>query len=369
MRIIKRAAVSVALTLPALLAGSASALASTAHGVHVVHPGESIQTVLDKAHAGDTVLVKRGVYHEALEIDTDGITLIGQGAVLEPPPTPKPLHCATDVGLPGDAFGLCVTGTFSPDSPTTVLRPIRNVTVRGMVVHQFPSTGIVTAGADNVRIEDSESTGGTEYGILLSQTTRGTLLHNRVTGGNEAGVYLGDSPDSHDVVRDNVISDSGTFGVFVRNSSQGTVADNTITSNCTGVALLPTVNDPTEVSNWLITHNRISDNRKNCPTLEEGGPPVGGVGVLLAGSSRATVRANTITNNHPASVMPGQWSGGVVLVSATVFGGPARPADNLVIGNTLHANRAFDINVIARGDRNRFVANRCGTSTPAGLCG
>jgi nitrous oxidase accessory protein NosD len=367
MRIIKRVAVSIALTLPVMLAGSAAALASTGHGVHVVHPGQSIQAVLDKVHPGDTVLVKRGVYHEALEIDTDGVTLIGQGAVLEPPPTPKPLHCATDVGLPGDAFGLCVTGTFSPESPTTVLRPIKNVTIRGMIVHQFPSTGIVTAGADNVRIEDSEAIGGTEYGILLSQTTRGTLLRDKVSGGHEAAVYLGDSPNSHDVVRDSDISDSGTFGVFVRNSSHGTITDNKITKNCTGVAMLPTAPDLSEVSDWLVTRNQISDNDKNCADVEETEAPVGGVGVLLAGSSRTIVSANKITNNHP--VKAELWSGGVVLVSAAAFGGPARPADNLVAGNVLRGNRAFDINVIDQGDRNHFVANRCGTSTPAGLCG
>jgi parallel beta-helix repeat protein len=353
--------------LLAVLAGAAPATAGQGR-VHVVTEGGSIQAALDQARPGDTVLVKQGVYVENLEITTDGVTLIGQGAVLEAPQVSTPRHCSSDLGLPTNPFGLCVTGTLTPGRPPTVVRPVRDVTVRGMIVHRFPSTGIVVLGGDRVTIDNVEAIGGTAYGILLSRSSNVTVANSRVSGGNNSALYIGDSPDSHDVVRNNVLSDSPQFGLYLRNTTSGTVVGNTITNNCVGVSLFPTVNEPDAVSDWFIALNRISGNQKLCPLLEEGGPEVGGVGVLMAGTRRITLSANLITGNRPPAGISPDWSGGVVMASATIFGGPPVPAGNRVVGNLFGDNEAFDLNVIDAGEDNRFLANRCEASSPAGLC-
>ena len=59
----------------------------------VVNPGQSIQAAVNTAQPGDTVLVKPGVYHQAVLLKTDGITLRGSGdflggTVIEPPASP-----------------------------------------------------------------------------------------------------------------------------------------------------------------------------------------------------------------------------------------------------------------------------------------
>src|SRR5271165_6606926 len=56
----------------------------------VVGPGQSIQAAINEASPGDTVLIKPGVYHQSVQIRTDGITLRGSGdyrggTVLVPP--------------------------------------------------------------------------------------------------------------------------------------------------------------------------------------------------------------------------------------------------------------------------------------------
>src|SRR4051812_5631356 len=73
-----------------------AAAAEAADGV-VVHPGESIQAALDAAQEGDTITVSAGTYHEYLQISTDGVTLQGEGAVLEPPTDPAaPTNLCSD---------------------------------------------------------------------------------------------------------------------------------------------------------------------------------------------------------------------------------------------------------------------------------
>jgi Amino acid permease len=57
--------------------------------VIVVPPGQSIQAAVNRAHPGTIIQLKRGVYHQAVQIRTDGITLRGvgnspNGTVLKP---------------------------------------------------------------------------------------------------------------------------------------------------------------------------------------------------------------------------------------------------------------------------------------------
>jgi pectin methylesterase-like acyl-CoA thioesterase len=61
----------------AALASASSAVSpqGISSGTIVVGPGESIQAAVNKANPGDTVLVKPGVYHQSVQIRTDGITL------------------------------------------------------------------------------------------------------------------------------------------------------------------------------------------------------------------------------------------------------------------------------------------------------
>ena len=71
------------------LGSGPAASARTARTI-VVGPGQSIQAAVNVASPGDTVLILPGVYHQSVQIRTDGITLRGSGAfrggtVLVPP--------------------------------------------------------------------------------------------------------------------------------------------------------------------------------------------------------------------------------------------------------------------------------------------
>src|SRR5215470_19595681 len=115
----------------------------------VVGPGASIQAAVDAAQPGDTIVVT-GRHRENVAVTTDGITLRGAGAVLEPPATPTQNACF-DPNTPTDVDGICILGDVNFGTGE-VVREVRDVTVRGFTIRGF-SEGIVAVGAHHATFE------------------------------------------------------------------------------------------------------------------------------------------------------------------------------------------------------------------------
>lgn len=276
--------------------GLAPADPAAAHGstVHTVRPGESIQAALDQAGPGDTVLVRPGTYRENLELSTDGVTLLGYGATLAAPDVPTHRRCSIAAETTRNLFGVCIAGEVEtvPGGTPTVRGFVHDITIRGLTISQFPNTGIVAMGAVGTRIEHTDVAGGAAYGMLLAlDSSRSVVRSNRVHGGTSAGIYIGDSPDARATVVGNEVFDSGLFGVLVRDASHGSVVGNVIHGNCVGVGFVPTLPDPSTVTDWRVTANRIHDNDGTCAI---GSPPVTAAGVAIAGASDITVDRKSV---------------------------------------------------------------------------
>jgi parallel beta-helix repeat protein len=343
----------VALGLPAT-AGPASA-----HQSHtVVRPGESIQAAIDAAHPGDTITVLRGSYRQNVAITKDGITLRGRGAHLEPPAAPKPNVCS---GPEGPTIGICVVGQI--DFATgRVLKPVNDVTVSGFELQGFPDSGIEAFGANDATFRNNVALNNHEYGITAFTSTGTRMLYNRVSGADEAGFYIGDSPHADATLVGNVATDS-RFGILFRNSEGGSASRNLLQGNCIGIIALSGITGlPGTAGGLSVRANVIRGNTRACESSEEG-PAMSGVGIALAGSHDNRVIGNLITGNVPSGPTP--FSGGVAVVK-DFLGAP--PANNLVQGNVLLRNRP-DLYWDRTGAGNVFRRNVCRTSTPAGLCG
>ena len=341
---------SVALAPVMVAATPASATA------HVVDPGQSIQAAVDAAQPGETVVVTRGTYHEAVCVTTDHIKLRGEGAVIKPPAQPPQTPCAE---VAGQDIGILLLGVIDFQAGQ-VIDPISDVKVSGFRVEGFAEFGIGMLGGRDVDIVDNTAVDNEEYGIARFVSTGGSLKDNRATGSAEAGLYLGDSPDAHATIAGNVAWDNGLFGIFVRDSSHGTVVGNTSFGNCIGIMVL---SGHGPVEDWTVKGNQVRDNTKACPETEEG-PPASGVGIALAGASHSRVMGNVVIGNRPTG--PSIASGGVVVFDTTGLGG-GEPVGNLVKGNLFSDNEP-DLFYDGSGSGNRFIANACHTSIPDGLC-
>ena len=220
---------------------------------------------------------------------------------------------------------------------------------------------MIFLGAENPVVTNVRAVDNGEYGIARFVSTGGKILSNVATGSEEAGIYVGDSPNANVLIAGNEMSDN-LFGFFLRDSAHGKVVGNRSHDNCVGLINLNTGSN--EAGDYSIAGNVFTHNDKFCPeNVEEMTPALSGIGVAIAGGHGNTVVGNVITNNIPGGGV--DFSGGVVVIASDPGADP--PADNVVKGNVITGNQP-DIFTDGSGTGNVFFANACATSVPDGLC-
>jgi nitrous oxidase accessory protein NosD len=347
------------LSLAALVLAATAGPVSAHQAKVVVRPGESIQAAIDAAEPGQTITVLAGTYRENVAITKDGITLRGRGARLVPPASPEPNVCS-EPGQPA-TIGICVLGQVNFETGE-VLRPVEDVTISGFKLRGFPDSGILALGAKDATFRNNVALDNDEYGITAFVSTGTRMLFNRASGAEEAGFYIGDSPQADARLVGNIATDS-RFGILWRNAEGGLAVHNLVHGNCVGIMVLSGIPELPGLAGRLSMHaNVIRANNRPCEESEEG-PALSGVGIAIVGAHDNRVTGNRITGNVPSDET--EFSGGVAVV--TDFVGTA-PANNLIQGNIVLRNDP-DLFWDGTGSGNRFRHNRCETSDPAGLCG
>ena len=243
--------------LLALVGGVGSAGAQA-----IVGPGESIQKAINAADPGDAIIVS-GVHHEDVVIRKNGISLLGQdNAVIAPP---------ARVGSPCGPSGICILGDVN-FSNGTVNEYVKNVKIGGLTVKNFRDQGIFAVGARDATFTDNRLVDNGEYGAF-ALFSRGTKMTSNVArGSDEAGFYIGGSPNANAKVVGN--ETYGNFiGIFVRDALGGTIVGNRVHNNCVGVLFLADAPGPS--GNFEVKGNYVRDNKRACPATDEAPPSPG----------------------------------------------------------------------------------------------
>jgi parallel beta-helix repeat protein len=201
------------------------------------------------------------------------------------------------------------------------------------------------------------SNGG--YGVFALQSSGTRITDNVATGNQEAGFYVGESPNANATVSGNDAHGNG-FGVFFRDAYGGHITDNSLEDNCAGVFVLNTGILP-GVGNATISDNTINHNNASC---QHGDVSTSGIGVAILGGDHVSVRDNTINNNNASG--PTVASGGVIL--STGFDANSTPSTHVTVTDNHIRHNATDIIVGVPLVTNVFDDNECGTSVPGGLC-
>jgi hypothetical protein len=345
----------IALSVPA----AAGAAAGT---TIVVNPGQSIQAAVNQAQPGDTVLVKPGVYQQAVQIRTDGITLRGSGDFLGgtviKPPTRPPNNLCTKVFGP---TGVCILAKRVNQKTGKVISPVYNDTVTGLYVTGWPGNGVFGYGTYGLTVQRVVAINDGEYGISRFESTKTLFANDTAIGNEEAGFYVGDSPNAATVVRDNVVK-GNTLGIFVRHARGVTVMNNRVKGNCQGILVLDD-GQPGGAGNAVIEGNSVFRNNLSCAANEDT-PALQGGGILLLGATQTKVTSNSVKGNIGNQVN----SGGIVVLSAKPLGGRSDPEFDTIAHNTAFRDKPADLRWDGSGNNNKFIANNCTTSVPAGLC-
>ena len=329
----------------------------------VVGPGQSIQAAVNEASPGDTVLIKPGVYHQSVQIRTDGITLRGSGdfrggTVLVPPKSfPKTL-CNSAFG----PTGVCILAKNVNASSGAVITPVNDDTVTGMLVTNFPANGVFGYGTNGLRVTRVTAIDDGGYGISRFVSSKTLFADDVAIGNDEAGFYVGDSPQADTVVRDDQAY-GNQFGIFIRHARHVLVTDNYVSGNCEGILVLDD-GQAGGAGNANIFHNGVFNNNKFCPKSDDTPVSTQGGGILLLGATRTLVAHNTVAGNTGKQFN----SGGIVVLSAKAISKGSNPNFDTIANNTAFHNHPADLIWDGTGIGVHFKGNRCQTSTPAGLC-
>jgi parallel beta-helix repeat protein len=352
---------TVAVAVLAVTALFGLAIPASAAG-RIVSPGQSIQAAIDAASPGDTIIVKPGTYHENLSITKDKITIIGNGATLEPPTTPGPgTTCdavfAEEGGpIPPAGNGVCIAGTIDFET-FEVTDYVSKVRILGLHVNGFLS-GIFAFGAKNAVLSGNTANDNAEYGIFALSSKGTQIVANRTSGSDEAGIYVGGSHPATAKVVGNETSNN-LLGVFIRDAEKVSVTGNRIHDNCAGIFVLADAPGPAGALN--ITGNIIKNNSKVCQAPEEeGGETISGLGIGLSGAHDVRIVGNIITGNNAPAGVEGAGVGVFTGDGGTIATG------NVVKGNVIK-NNTPDIFWDGAGT-NTFTSNACATSVPEDLC-
>lgn len=349
--------------LGAALSVPAAAAASTSVSTIVVGPGQSIQAAVNQASPGDTVLVKPGVYHQTVQIRTDGITLRGSGdfaggTVLEPPASPPKTLCNQLNG----PTGVCILAKRLNPKTGEVITPVTHDTVTALLVTGMPASGVFGYGTDNLVVTRVAALNDGDYGISRFVSTDSLFANDIAIGNHEAGFYVGDSPLAYSVVRDNRAV-GNQFGIFIRHARHVTVEGNHLQGNCQGVLVLDD-GQPGGAGNATIEHNSVNRNNKLCPATSDTPVTLQGGGILLLGATRTLVTGNSVAGNTGKQLN----SGGIVVASAKQLTGGSDPNFDTIAHNTAYRDHPADLLWDGTGTGVAFTGNHCATSLPPGLC-
>lgn len=200
----------------------------------VVKSGTDIQTVINQANDGDTILVEPGVYHQSVYIDKENITFKGlrDGE-----------KRATFDGKMKLNDGIIASGHGS--------------VIDGFEVRGYKGNGIMTQGANNFKIINNKVEGAF-YGIFPQYGKNGLVAGNEVTGAEDAGVYVG-MCDHIDVI--NNVAHGNVMGLEFENTRNALMANNHVYNNTAGLMMTLIPGLPVKTaSDLVIRNNKIVDN-------------------------------------------------------------------------------------------------------------
>jgi nitrous oxidase accessory protein len=299
--------------------------------IHVVSPAgtiKSIKQALERALAGDTILVKPGVYREGNILITKPVVLLGEGRPVVEGENKHEVFSVTAGQVTISGFRIINTGVSSiKDLAGIGAMDAHNLVIRD---NELAETffGIHISNSRNSIIENnrlsvnSRSEYETGNGIHLWQSTGATIRNNTVTGHRD-GIYFEFVTASR--IEDNTCARNQRYGLHFMFSHDDEYHRNVFRENGAGVAVMYT-------RNVTMTHNLFEKNWGNSV-----------YGLLLKDISDSKVNNNRFIQNTIAIYMEG--------TSRTEF-----------TGNTFQSN-GWGVRLQASCDGNTFTGNNFKSNT------
>ncbi len=261
----------------------------------VVKPGESIQSVVDAAASGDTILVRPGSFGgnggaALVHVRTSGLILRASRS--------------TVLDARGYRHGLLVGEEAGFGAEACPPISVRGFELVGFTIRGAADSGLRLSGVDGFALRDGVYLDNARHGASLSCSSHGQVAGSYAAGHAGAAIQVSDS--SHVAVEDNSLTNS-TVGIGIENSTHALVRKNQVFGNAAGivVAVLPERPVP-QTDRVRIEENSIIDNnlaRVEVPGVAgfAAGVPKG-AGLLNAGGDHVSIERNVVLGNDSYGV-------------------------------------------------------------------
>ncbi|MEM7535650.1 MAG: parallel beta-helix domain-containing protein [Chloroflexota bacterium] len=281
-----------------------------------VQAGETIQSVVDRARPGDTVLIPYGTYHERVVIDISDLTL---------------------QGIPNEA-GEYPIFDGQKALPEAVVASGNNFTIAYLTAVDYTNNGFLTEGVTGLHMHHLETHNTGTYGIYPVRSRDVLVEHVVASGVNDAAIYAGQSENI--IVRNCEVYDS-VIGVEIENSINGDVYDCHIYDNSLGIlyVVLPRLDSKVSrvgkvYNNIVENNNRINDGPPGSTVSQV--PP--GTGLLIFGSDNIEVYENEFRGNKTTGTSLFSL---ITLYSADELDVAPHPENNYLHDN-VYENNGYD---------------------------
>lgn len=259
-------------TVTAAVAATPAAVDPGADGVRDV-PAEyaTIQEAVDAAVPGDLILIAPGVYHEAVDVTTDELTIRGL-----------------------DRDGVVLDGELALDNGIRVLGA-QDVAIENLTAINYTNNALFWISSTGYRASYVTTYRTGDYGIYAFDSVAGQIEHSHTVGSKDAGVYIGQCYPC-DAVIDDVLSEHNGLGYSGTNSGGNLlIVNSTFRFNRVGVVpnsgsyeLCYPERETTIVGNLVYSNNQADTPAIDVALLAQGN------GILIAGGVRNVVSRNRV---------------------------------------------------------------------------
>lgn len=270
----------------------------------------TIRKAITAAKNGDRILVRPGLYKEALVV-RKVLEIIGEGSVKDIVVESRSKTVLSFQAAFGRVANLTLRQTGGEDCFGVDMRQGR-LELEGCDISSqgFCCVSIQDSADPRLRrnrIHDSKSSG-----VFIFNNGQGTLEDNDIFNNAYAGVEI--SEGGNPTLRRNQIHDNIYSGAVILDDGQGTLEDNDIFGNNRFGVEIRTNSDP------LLLRNRIHNNVEHGIVITEEGHGIvennnvvsnGGNGIVTMGNSNPVVTSNHINKNQGLAVLAITQGGGV----------------------------------------------------------
>jgi parallel beta-helix repeat protein len=337
------------------------------HGKTIhVSSGQSIQAAIDSAHGGDKIVVDAGTYAEQLTISTNGITLVGDNAIIVPPSVAVTNTCSNLAGNGTEAVqaGICVTGSnvvlqdladFDGEhrKVISVGQRVKDTYIKGFTVNGFSGLNIAVVGAQDAIVTENSVSSGAQYGILTVGSKNSKIKHNTVLSveGPYPFYFIGICMDDVSTVTIAHNDISGYFIGLCVQTDGADIHDNKVHDICVGAFVDP------GIKGAKLHDNDFSSIIPGCPSTPN---PQFSSGITISGGMNTVVKSNKFSG-----IKNGGQAAGVVIIDDPTTGVVSSGND---VEKNVFTDNDLDVFEQTTGKGNVVKKNQCTLSNPVALC-